>query len=111
MERTLDPYSLVCKANIWYLLAFYNGKTQSYRVSRIQTFEVLEETFVRSEGFDLNTFWADQLEQYKDYAPPFECALEIKAERVQFLTWPFIYNYEINEKASREGWQTVSINF
>ncbi|HEX2916332.1 MAG TPA: YafY family protein [Chloroflexia bacterium] len=111
VERTLDPYSLVCKATIWYLLASYKERIQIYRVSRIQHLVILDENFVRSKSFDLTQFWTAQLEQYREYAPPFTCTLEVKEARLQFLTWPFIYDYEALGKASREGWQTVKLTF
>lgn len=51
------------------------------------------------------------LDQYREYAPPFDCILEVKSERLQFLIWPFVYNFEIKGNASLPDWQTVGITF
>lgn len=111
VTRIVDPYSLVCKANVWYLLAAYAGTVHSYRVSRIQCIEVSAETFERPESFDLSAFWEGQLKQFNSYAPPLSCTLEIKHERLQFLSWSFIYEYQLKGKAGQEGWQMVALTF
>lgn len=111
VERVLDPYSLVCKSNIWYLLGGYEGTVHSYRVSRIQRSEVLAETFERPASFDLQAFWSGQVGLYKDHAPTLVSTLEVRSERIQFLGWPFVFDYRIKGKASREGWQKVVMTF
>jgi predicted DNA-binding transcriptional regulator YafY len=34
-ERVVDPYGLVCKAGVWYLVADSNGEPRLFRVSRV----------------------------------------------------------------------------
>ena len=68
VERELDPYGLVLKAGVWYLVAAVAGAEQAvrtYRVSQILRLEVVAETgFERPAGFDLAAFWRDYLEAY-----------------------------------------------
>jgi len=45
-ERVVDPYGLVCKAGIWYLVADQHGEPRLFRVSRV-TSAVADEAPVR----------------------------------------------------------------
>lgn len=69
VERTVEPYGLVCKAGVWYLLAGIRGETRTYRVSRIEGAELSDETFERPPTFDLRAVWAAQVSRFKDTAP------------------------------------------
>lgn len=69
VERTVEPYGLVCKAGTWYMLAGVDGAPRVYRVSRIEDAELTEETFVRPSGFDLKSTWAAQVERFKGDGP------------------------------------------
>jgi predicted DNA-binding transcriptional regulator YafY len=69
VDRTVDPYGLVCKAGTWYLLAGVGGQTRVYRVSRIEDAELTEETFERPANFDLRAVWAAQVGRFKSGEP------------------------------------------
>jgi predicted DNA-binding transcriptional regulator YafY len=64
VERTVEPYGLICKAGTWYLLAGVEGQPRVYRVSRIEDAELIDETFERPAGFDLRTVWAGQVGRF-----------------------------------------------
>lgn len=55
--RTVDPFGLVSKAGVWYLVAQTDAGFRSFRVDRIV--EIVERTdhFVRPENFDLDAHW------------------------------------------------------
>lgn len=69
VERTVEPYGLVCKAGTWYMVAGVGGETRTYRVSRIEGAELTEETFARPSGFDLRAVWATQVGRFVSVAP------------------------------------------
>ena len=69
VERLVDPYGLVCKAGTWYMLAGVGGETRVYRVSRIEDAEMIDDTFHRPAGFDLESAWAGQVTRFKGTAP------------------------------------------
>jgi predicted DNA-binding transcriptional regulator YafY len=69
VERTVDPYGLVCKAGTWYLLAGVHDGQRVYRVSRIEDAEILDDTFKRPAGFDLRAMWASQVGRFKASGP------------------------------------------
>ncbi|MFG2092078.1 helix-turn-helix transcriptional regulator [Streptomyces sp. NPDC048612] len=64
VERALDPYGLVLKAGVWYLVAAVDGAVRTYRVSSILRLEVGEDGFERPDGFDLAAHWQDYLTAY-----------------------------------------------
>ncbi|GAA2443408.1 YafY family protein [Streptomyces macrosporus] len=60
VERTLEPYGLVLKAGVWYLVARVEGDHRVYRVDRFASVRPLDEGFARDEGFDLSGFWEER---------------------------------------------------
>ncbi|WP_249865489.1 helix-turn-helix transcriptional regulator [Paenibacillus konkukensis] len=53
----IDPYGLVAKAGVWFIVAGLNGRITALRLSGIRSFERTEEGFVRPDGFKLSVFW------------------------------------------------------
>jgi predicted DNA-binding transcriptional regulator YafY len=56
-RRTLEPYGLVSKAGVWYLVARHGGTLKTFRVGRIARVRVLEQRFARPADFDLAVHW------------------------------------------------------
>lgn len=54
---TLDPYGIVVKAGIWYLVAAHRRRARLWRIDRIQTAEALDEPVSRPDDLDLPTLW------------------------------------------------------
>jgi predicted DNA-binding transcriptional regulator YafY len=55
----VEPYGLVAKAGIWYLIAAEDGDPRLYRVSRVEDARLLEEPSSRPTGLDLEVLWLD----------------------------------------------------
>lgn len=58
--RRVQPYGLVLKSGVWYLVGRVDDDTRTYRVDRVTAVEVGEESFARDEGFDLAGHWREQ---------------------------------------------------
>jgi predicted DNA-binding transcriptional regulator YafY len=56
-RRTLEPFGLVTKAGVWYLVARDAGTMKTFRVQRIARARVLERTFTRPANFDVGEYW------------------------------------------------------
>ena len=84
-EQDADPYGLVAKANIWYLVYGRDGSPHVTRVSEIAEAELLEETFVRPPDFDLVEFWEQWCEEYETH-PPFMAKVRVAPEALPVLT-------------------------
>ncbi|WP_204036159.1 helix-turn-helix transcriptional regulator [Micromonospora qiuiae] len=64
VTRRVDPYGLVLKSGIWYLVGRIGEDLRTYRVDRVTTVEQHEETFDRESGFDLAGYWQEQAEAF-----------------------------------------------
>ena len=56
-ERVVDPYGLVCKAGIWYLVADQRGEPRLFRVSRVAWAAADEAPVRRRDGVELAELW------------------------------------------------------
>jgi predicted DNA-binding transcriptional regulator YafY len=70
--RTVDPFGIVAKQGVWYLVARAPAGMRTYRIGRMQNAVVLAVTFKRPAKFDLATHWktataqlAQKREQYR----------------------------------------------
>ena len=84
-ERIVEPYSLVAKAGVWYLLARRDGEYRTYRVSRIREAEVLETPFQRQPDFDLETYWREHTRQVSGRASSYAFAVRCNEQGLTFL--------------------------
>jgi predicted DNA-binding transcriptional regulator YafY len=73
--RELDPYGLVLKAGTWYLVARRDGEMRTYRVSRVESIEMLDEQFERPADFDLAAHWAEAVTYFETNAPAVDTTL------------------------------------
>ena len=55
--RTVDPYGVVCKLNVWYLVARAPAGMRSYRISRMAKAVALAMTSKRPAKFNLAAYW------------------------------------------------------
>ncbi|TDV43627.1 helix-turn-helix transcriptional regulator [Actinophytocola oryzae] len=56
-ERVVEPWGLVDKDDVWYLVAGTNSGQRTFRVDRIADPAVTGEGFERPAGFDLSEVW------------------------------------------------------
>ncbi|MEW2430459.1 YafY family protein [Micromonospora sp. NPDC047644] len=60
VTRQVQPYGLVLKSGVWYLVGRVGDDVRTYRVDRVTGVEVGDEHFDRDEGFDLARHWREQ---------------------------------------------------
>jgi predicted DNA-binding transcriptional regulator YafY len=84
-ERLIDPYGLVSKARVWYLIAGCYDEKCVFRVSRIHNATITEEQFVRQEDFDLAAYWTDYCAQVEINRPSYSLPLRLAPEEAQRL--------------------------
>lgn len=56
-ERLVDPWGLVDKDDVWYLIAGTERGQRTFRVDRIEEAELTDEPFERPADFDLSVAW------------------------------------------------------
>lgn len=115
VERLVSPLGLVAKTSVWYLVGMVEGQTRAYRVSRIQTAILTDETFERPSGFDLAAYWADWCAQFRASLSQYPVTLRIAPEGVPIL--PHIFGEGAHTLVAQadppdaEGWITLRRTF
>ncbi len=88
VERLLEPLGLVLKGGIWYLVAQVadsDDAPRTYRVSRVQGAELLEERFERPPEFNLAEHWSSSIAAYEADVPRLAVTVRIDPRRVWML--------------------------
>ncbi|NJM07171.1 transcriptional regulator [Candidatus Gracilibacteria bacterium] len=109
IERLLEPYSLVAKSSVWYLIARHAGALRTYRVVRFRQITLLDTHFHRQADFDLPTYWHKQLRQFGELTAEYRFTLRVHPERMNFLQEVVPGRYSELEPADSSGWITVHI--
>ncbi len=108
-ERTLAPYSLICKSSVWYLLAERDQELRTYRVSRFHSVRLLDTSFSRRPDFDLPTYWRAKAQRFENLSPEYRCVLRIHPERISLIKWLMPGRWELIKDADDKGWMTLSL--
>ncbi|MDZ4671554.1 MAG: YafY family protein [Phototrophicales bacterium] len=85
VERILEPYSLVAKASVWYLIARCDGELRTYRASRFIAVETMSERFERDVTFDIMKYWHTHVNEFIANMPSFAFTLRLNATRLKLL--------------------------
>lgn len=76
-EYIIEPYGMVYKAGVWYLVAYNNEKFKTYRVSRFLDVRIKEGNFERKQDFLLHEYWENSVIQYEALGEPIEVKLSV----------------------------------
>lgn len=109
VERVLEPYSLVSKSSLWYLVAQREGELRTYRVARFHQVRLLDEKFARRLDFDLQTYWRDHLQEFVESFSEYRCTLRVHPERVAFVKWLAPGRWQAVGAADSAGWVTLRL--
>ncbi|HJR07875.1 MAG TPA: YafY family protein [Pyrinomonadaceae bacterium] len=112
VERLVDPLGLVAKGSVWYLVAAIEGDVRSYRVSRVQGVEVLDEPTVRPPDFDLAAFWEQSSAQFRAHLPAYRARVRVRQEIVARMPYAGRFaRIEQTGEPDAEGWVEVALRF
>lgn len=110
----LDPYGLVQKANVWYLIAADNGQPKMFRVSRVLEATVLDEAADRPAGLDLDKLWHQLRSRFEARGDGLDARLLVRAERLDRVLG-IVRGQLMDEPTVRparpDGWCEVSARF
>jgi predicted DNA-binding transcriptional regulator YafY len=79
-EGTLDPYGLVLKAGMWFVVGKAWGDIRAFRVARIESFRLTDRSFERPPQFRLEPFWRQWMQDYEKRRFRYRTTVEIAAE-------------------------------
>jgi len=112
VRRMLDPLGLVVKGRVWYLVAAVEGEVRTYRISRIQQADLLDEPCLRPSDFDLAAYWQRSSAEFLANLP--RSVVRVRATR-QVLdrvlhAGRFIHLEEVDEP-DEQGWLGARLTF
>lgn len=107
IERILEPYSIVAKSSVWYLIADHAGELRTYRVVRFRQITLLDTHFQRRKEFDLPTYWHAQLQQFGELVSEYRFTLRMDADRMSFIKEIVPGRYQQIEPPDSDHWVTV----
>jgi predicted DNA-binding transcriptional regulator YafY len=115
-RRRLNPYALVAKANVWYLIGQQaDGEMRTFRVSRIQDVVASEVHFQRPESFDLTAYWQTQTRTFEkslsDGDRPCEVVVRVHPDAVRSLLNDLTGQYQRLEQEDPQDWLRFRITF
>jgi predicted DNA-binding transcriptional regulator YafY len=84
-ELVVDPYGLVCKSGVWYLVADSAGEPRLFRVSRAEAVLVTEETAVRRDGVGLAGLWEELRRQVDERPLPVRVRARVRRSRLDMF--------------------------
>lgn len=109
-----EPYSLVAKAGVWYVVCAQDGSLRVHRVSDLLEVELCEEGFQRSADFDLAAFWDEWCRTYENNRPRYPVTVRIAPELVPYLTRYFgerVRRIVAESMPDEQGWLTLPLHF
>jgi len=109
-ERIIEPYSLVSKSSNWYLVARRAGEYRIYRVSRIQSLQLLDQTFERPPEFDLQTHWRTHSKAFAQQLDDFTFTLKIQRDKMVFIRTLLPGRTQIIDDSQENDWITLQIH-
>jgi predicted DNA-binding transcriptional regulator YafY len=77
---TLDPYGLVNKAGVWYLVADHDGGPALFRADRVQAATVIDEPARLRPGLELAEVWDTLRRRIDDLPVPFAVTVRVRDE-------------------------------
>ena len=82
VERLVDPFGLVLKGGVWYLVGRTEGEFRTYRVSRVEQVDQRVETFERPPDFNLADHWERSTEAYERSIDRLPITIRLAPERL-----------------------------
>jgi predicted DNA-binding transcriptional regulator YafY len=115
-ELIVEPYGLVAKAGIWYLIAAEGGEPRLFRASRIEAAELLDTPASRPLGLDLEALWLELRRRFDERGGEGLAvrALIRTANLARFLRMaaaPTIEPPEPGTDDTKGGWTEVGLRF
>jgi predicted DNA-binding transcriptional regulator YafY len=77
---TLDPYGLVNKAGIWYLVADHGGEARLFRTDRALSAAIVDEPVQRRDGLELAEVWDTLRRSIDDIPAPLAVTVGVRPE-------------------------------
>lgn len=99
-EWSIQPYGLVAKAGVWYLIGRREGHMRVLNVDRIMAVGLSDDRFERAPDFDLVAYWDAWCRRTEERRPDYPVTLRVA---VRHLDWLSAQLGESMGSAARDG--------
>jgi predicted DNA-binding transcriptional regulator YafY len=113
VELELEPYGLVAKTNIWYLVASHLGRPVALQVARVREATLLASRFERPAEFNLAKFWSRWCQRHEcrpGYTALVRLSAELSAAANLYLGEHVGINW-MGSDSQRAGWVRAELSF
>jgi predicted DNA-binding transcriptional regulator YafY len=112
VELVVDPYGLVAKAGVWYLVCASSGQVRVYQVSEIVAASILNEPSQRPADFDLAAYWKDWCASQEASRSAYSVMVRVAPG---FIPWlPVYFGERLSLESSVrdvDGWLRLELSF
>lgn len=105
--READPWGLVSKNDVWYLVAGTPKGRRTFRVDRILAAQVLDEDAQRPDGLDLGDEWDEVVTAVEARRSALGADIAVRAEAIGMLRHPFGRHAVVAEVEN--GWAAAHV--
>ncbi|WP_409299836.1 helix-turn-helix transcriptional regulator [Peribacillus sp. SCS-155] len=111
-SRVISPLGLVAQSNKWYLIALRDGEIRNYRVSRILSAELMEESFEWPEQFNLAEYWRNSKKDFIKSLPVFKVDVEIEAAAYRRISFSGKFvQFRADQVLNQDTWVPATLTF
>ncbi|MES9525767.1 helix-turn-helix transcriptional regulator [Streptomyces capoamus] len=109
---TVDPYGLVAKAGVWYLVADRRGRPQLFRADRVRSARLLDEPVRRRPGVELADAWEVLRRQVEERADAVEVTVRVRRARLDvFRRMAAAQLTEVSDDGGADEWVTARLSY
>ncbi|MCX5051207.1 MULTISPECIES: helix-turn-helix transcriptional regulator [unclassified Streptomyces] len=109
---TVDPYGLVSKAGVWYLVADRRTKPQLFRADRVRSAAVLDDRVKRRPGVELADVWEVLRRQVEERPGGLDVTVRVRRDRLDmFLRLNASQLAGLPDDDGASEWVTVRLSY
>ncbi|MFI2644889.1 helix-turn-helix transcriptional regulator [Streptomyces sp. NPDC018610] len=109
---TVDPYGLVAKAGVWYLVADRRGSPRLFRADRVRSARLLEDAVRRRPGVELADAWEVLRRRVEELPGGFDVTARVRRGRLDMFLRVHGPSMTAHPEDDGEGeWVTVRLSY
>lgn len=111
-QRRVLPLGIVLKGGQWYLVAMVGSDIRTYRVARILSLMLTEETFDRPEDFRLAEFWQANLQRMESLQYPLLADVRLTSQGIKLMEQvctPYVMAHANIDPVAVDGWHSARL--
>ncbi|MFD3928008.1 helix-turn-helix transcriptional regulator [Streptomyces sp. NPDC058614] len=109
---TVDPYGLVSKAGVWYLVADRRGRPRLFRVDRVRSATLLPDPVRRRPGFELADAWEVLRRRVEERPGGLDVTVRVQRSRLDlFLRLNAASLTALPEDDGESAWVTARLSY